>query len=80
MCRKRCQSGDVVCALNETQTIIFQTIALPSVPFLPRPLLLTSMRAVAPSGGTFHTDYSILEGNEQGWFDILKGQGVGEWK
>ncbi|XP_055933016.1 fibulin-1-like isoform X4 [Argiope bruennichi] len=78
VCRKRCGHNDVDCILNETQTITFQTLALPTVPFLPQPLILTTMRAVATSSNVhFSTDYRILEGNERQFFDILKGQGVG---
>ncbi|GFQ86789.1 uncharacterized protein TNCT_712521, partial [Trichonephila clavata] len=78
VCRKRCPQKDVDCILNETQTITFQTLALPTVPYLPQPLILTTMRAVAMSGNVrFGTDYRILEGNERQLFDILKGQGVG---
>ncbi|GFT36871.1 uncharacterized protein NPIL_237231 [Nephila pilipes] len=78
VCRKRCAQNDVDCILNDTQTITFQTLALPTVPYLPQPLILTTMRAVAMSGNVrFHTDYRILEGNERELFDILKGQGVG---
>ncbi|GFY38323.1 uncharacterized protein TNIN_270701 [Trichonephila inaurata madagascariensis] len=80
VCRKRCPQNDVDCILNETQTITFQTLALPTVPYLPQPLILTTMRAVAMSGNVrFGTDYRILEGNERQLFDILKGQGVGEF-
>ncbi|GIY68387.1 uncharacterized protein CDAR_586241 [Caerostris darwini] len=78
VCRKRCAQNDVDCILEETQTVTFQTLALPTLRFLPHPLILTTMRAVAASPEVrFTTDYRILEGNERQLFDILRGQGVG---
>ena len=81
VCRKRCPSNDINCILNQTQTITYQTIALPTIPYLPHPLILTTMRAVTSSNRAvkFQTNFQILEGNEIGLFDILKGQGVGKF-
>ncbi|XP_054708894.1 LOW QUALITY PROTEIN: fibulin-1-like [Uloborus diversus] len=79
VCRKRCPQNDIDCVLNDTQTITFQALVLPSIPYLPRPVILTTMRAVASKSAriTFQTDYEILDGNDGRLFDILKGQGVG---
>ncbi|XP_035208935.1 fibulin-1-like [Stegodyphus dumicola] len=79
VCRKKCRQNDIDCVLNETQTVTHQSLALPTIPYLPQPLILTMMRAVASgnSGRSFLTDYQILDGNTQNLFDILKGQGVG---
>ncbi|PSN57327.1 hypothetical protein C0J52_02120 [Blattella germanica] len=78
MCKRECKPNDNICLMNNTNTITYQFISIPTVKLLPTPMVLTRIRAVTlGSGWAFKVHFEVLFGNEDRYFDFQQGTKLG---
>ncbi|KAK2722751.1 fibrillin-2-like isoform X10 [Artemia franciscana] len=75
VCKKSCQTRDIRCILNTTLSITYQFIALPSIPVLDKPLVLTKIFTVSTTHRTnFWTQFEMVESKFDRNYQLQKGQ------
>ena len=77
MClRMQCDQNDIECLLNKTKSIQWQNVAIPSTPYLNKPMVLLHVQTV---GYSIYPNviFNIVSGNSMGLFDVMKSNGNG---
>ncbi|XP_069694529.1 fibrillin-2 isoform X2 [Periplaneta americana] len=78
MCKRECKPYDSACLMNNTNTITYQFISIPTVRILHSPMVLTRIRAVTlGSGWAFKVHFEVIFGNEEHYFDFQQGTKLG---
>lgn len=81
-CQKMCQYNDYVCQRSIRDAITYQFITMPSMPVVPRPLLVSQFNTVLRSFSAYTSElrvqYSLIQGNELGYFEVKSDRNSGE--
>ncbi len=75
--RLQCRGNDIECLLNNTKSIQWQHIALPVIQRVDEPMVLLNVQTVGYSVYP-NLMFSIVSGNEDGLFDVVKHEGSGD--
>ncbi|KAJ9581233.1 hypothetical protein L9F63_023592, partial [Diploptera punctata] len=78
MCKRECRPHDNICHMNNTNTITYQFLSIPTVKVLPVPMVVTRIRAVTLGNmWAFKVHFEVLHGNEEQYFDFIQGSKLG---
>ena len=78
VCQKlQCRSGDIECLLNETKSIQWQFVSLPSVSYLKEPVTLVHVQTIGYSVYP-NLHFQIISGNELSNFRVEKSNVRGD--
>lgn len=76
VCQKvECAANDIPCVLNLTKSIQWQHLSLPSVAFLPDPVTIVTVQAIAGSVQQPNNEFAVVSGNDGGHFDVVMTPG-----